>query len=105
MQFLPSVPQGDPLERPCTLLGKKANLEAVPFSSVSGYLGSRVSSEVRCCFGLRKQHLLYPFPFLWLVPRICYLLLILSQPYGVMMQATGLPAKGSYTKLSATNKL
>ena len=46
VEFLEEVPAGDPLQRPCTVLGKKTNLQGLPFSKVSPYLGDRVTEEV-----------------------------------------------------------
>ena len=46
VEFLEKVPSGDPSERPCTILGKKTNLQSVPFEKVSSYLGSKVTEEV-----------------------------------------------------------
>ncbi len=46
VQFLINVPAGDPLERPCTIIGKKRNLKTVSFPKLSPYLGERTSSKV-----------------------------------------------------------
>ncbi len=34
------------MNRPCTILGKKANLESVGYEKVAPFLGNRVTKEV-----------------------------------------------------------
>lgn len=46
IEFKVAVPPGDPSERPVTFLGKRVNLEAVPYDKVSPYLGDKVTEEV-----------------------------------------------------------
>lgn len=46
VKFLVNVPSGDPMNRPCTILGKKANLESVGYEKVAPFLGNRVTKEV-----------------------------------------------------------
>lgn len=46
VEFLIEVPPGDPANRPCTILGKKKNLQCVLYSQVFPYLGDRVTEEV-----------------------------------------------------------
>ena len=47
IKFCTSVPGGDPESRPCTIVGKRPNLDKVPFTDVAPFLGNRVSEEVR----------------------------------------------------------
>lgn len=44
--FVEKVSPGDPAVRPCTILGKKGNLQSLPFGEVSPYLGDKVTEEV-----------------------------------------------------------
>ena len=46
IEFLSRVRAGDPLERPCTILGSNTNLKCVSFDKVSPYLGDRVTAKV-----------------------------------------------------------
>lgn len=47
VEFVEKVSAGDPSVRPCTILGKKGNLQPLPFAEVSPYLGNKVTEEVR----------------------------------------------------------
>ena len=47
IKFCTSVPEGDPENRPCTIVGKRPNLDKLPFTDVAPFLGNRVSEEVR----------------------------------------------------------
>ena len=49
IEFKVNVAAGDPSTRPVTILGKKGNLESVPFVQVAPYLGDKVTEEVRKC--------------------------------------------------------
>lgn len=46
VEFKVEVPSGDPSQRPCTILGKKTNLQAVSYDKVSPYFGDKVTEEV-----------------------------------------------------------
>lgn len=46
VDFLEQVAAGDPLQRPCTILGKKGNVQSLSFDKVSPYLGDKVTEEV-----------------------------------------------------------
>ena len=46
VKFLEVVPAGDPLNRPCTILGKKTNLKLVDYDKVQPYFGDKVNKEV-----------------------------------------------------------
>jgi hypothetical protein len=46
VEFVEKVSSGDPAVRPCTILGKKNNLQSLPFGEVSPYLGDKVTNEV-----------------------------------------------------------
>ncbi len=47
IKFCTSVPGGDPESRPCTIVGKRPNLNKVPFTDVEPFFGNRVSDKVR----------------------------------------------------------
>ena len=47
VEFLEQVCAGDPSQRPCIILGKKTNLQSLPYSSVLEYLGDKVTEEVK----------------------------------------------------------
>lgn len=51
LEFVAQVGASDPSQRPCTILGKKGNVQPLPFAKVSPYLGDKVTKEVAIGWG------------------------------------------------------
>ena len=47
VKFLEKVAAGSPHTRPCTVLGKRINLEKVNYDTVAPYFGDKVNKEVK----------------------------------------------------------